>query len=285
MVAAALFFSVMSLLVKVGGRTLPSMQLVLARIVVTFVLGYWTVRRAGLDPWGSDRRLLALRGAFGTAALCAFYFAITRLPLGDVTAIQYTSPVLTALVAAVLLGEGIRRRDVLGFVASIVGALAIARPSVLFGTPSPLDGAGLAAATASALLSTGAYITVRVLRRSDDPLVIVFWFPLIGAPIVVPWALAVWVPPSPFEWAVMAGVGVCTHIAQVCMTRGIHLLPAGRATAIGYLQIVLAFGFGMLLFDERPDAFNVGGTLLIVLGTLVTVGAFSRGARVPAAAT
>ena len=83
----------------------------------------------------------------------------------------------------------------------------------------------------------------------------------------------------------MVGVGVCTHIAQVCMTRGIHLLPAGRATAIGYLQIVLAFGFGMLLFDERPDAFNVGGTLLIVLGTLVTVGAFSRGARVPAAAT
>lgn len=279
MVAAAAFFSLMSLLVKLGGRSLPSMQLVLGRVVVTFVLGYVTVRRAGLSPWGVDRKMLFLRGVFGTSALCTFYYAITELPLGDVTAIQYTNPAITAVLAAMLLGEGIRRQDMLGAALSLLGVVLIARPSFLFGTPSPLPTAGLIAVSFSALVSSCAYIAVRILRRSDDPLVVVFWFPLVAAPVVVPWALAVWVRPSPTEWAVMGGVGVCTHIAQVFMTRGIHLLPAGRATAVGYLQIVFAFLLGLAFFGERPEARNVGGAVLIVAGTLIATGLRARSPR------
>ena len=62
-------------------------------------------------------------------------------------------------------------------------------------------------------------------------------------------------------------MGVATQIAQVYMTRGLHLEPAGRATAISYLQIVFAFVWGMLIFAEYPTVLSVVGAVLIIGST------------------
>ena len=76
MLASAFFFSLMSLLVKVAGRGLPSQEIVLVRGVVTLVLSYWMVKRARIYPWGNRRWILVLRGLLGFAALSCFYFAL-----------------------------------------------------------------------------------------------------------------------------------------------------------------------------------------------------------------
>ena len=279
MLASVCGFAVMATLVKFAGRSLPAMQLVLARVVVTFVLGLWTVKRAGLNPFGNNTKLLLLRGAAGTTALCAFYYALTTLPMGDATAIQYTNPVLTALLGALFLGEAIRRADVVGALLSVGGVLLIARPTFLFGDVDALPIAGLLAASLSAVMSAVAYVTVRALRRTDDPLVIVFWFPLVASPIVIPWALSLWVPPTPIEWGIMLTIGIVTHASQIFLTRGMHLVPAGRASAIGYLQVVLAFIIGMIAFSEVPSLWNISGAALIVGGTIITSGLARRPSR------
>ncbi|UCC49241.1 MAG: EamA/RhaT family transporter, partial [Gemmatimonadota bacterium] len=62
MLASAFFFSLMSLQVKAAGRGLPSQEIVLARGLVSLLLGYWLVRRAGVWPWGRRRWILILRG-------------------------------------------------------------------------------------------------------------------------------------------------------------------------------------------------------------------------------
>lgn len=280
MLASVMGFAVMATLVKLGGQTLPAMQLVFARVVVTFVLGLWMVKRAGLHPLGNRRGLLLARGLAGTTALCAFYYAITVLPLGDATAIQYTNPVLTAILGAAILGESIRRSDVAGATMSVAGVLLIARPSFLFGTAESLPTWGLLAASLAAVTSAMAYIAVRALRSTDDPLVVVFWFPLVAAPVVIPWALASWVTPTPIEWALMLAIGCVTHASQIFLTRGIHLVPAGRATSVGYLQVVFAFLIGVTVFDEALNAWNICGALAIFSGTLITSGALRRRPRV-----
>ena len=94
---AALFFSVMSALVKVAGARLPTEEVVLARVVVTLVISYALVRRAALSPWGTDRRRLALRGFVGTTALACYYWTITHMPLADATTIYHVAPVITAV--------------------------------------------------------------------------------------------------------------------------------------------------------------------------------------------
>jgi drug/metabolite transporter (DMT)-like permease len=69
MVASALGFSIMSMLVKVASARLPTGEIVLARAVVTLVASYVMVRRAGLPLWGTNRRGLALRGVLGFGGL------------------------------------------------------------------------------------------------------------------------------------------------------------------------------------------------------------------------
>lgn len=268
MLASALSFSVMSLLVKLAGQRLPSQEIVFARSVVTFVLTTWMLRRVTLSPWGSRHGVLVLRGVLGFIALSCFYFALTRLPLAEATVLQYTSPIWTVLLAVPFLGEGITRVVLLSTVAGFTGVGLIARPELLFGElAAGLDLAAVIAGLTSAFLSAGAYVAVREASKTEHPLVIVYYFSLVSLigsiPLVVPFA--VW--PRGWEWLVLIGVGVATQTAQVCLTHGLRLAPAGRAIAIGYSQILFAALWGALFFREYPDLWTVMGAVLVIFGT------------------
>ncbi len=269
MAYGAFWFSIMSLLVKIAGQRLPSMEIVLVRAVVTLVLSYALVRRAKLPLWGNPRSLLITRGILGAAALTCFYYSIVHLPLAEATVIQYTNPVFAALLAGVLLGERLGRRELIGVAASMAGVLLIARPAFLFASGAPIDPVHVVIAVAGALFSATAYVTVRMLRNVHNALVVVFYFPLVTVPLVLPFALVNWVWPTPLEWAVLVGIGSSTQIAQVYMTRGLQLEPAGRATAVGYLQIVFAAIWGILLLGEHPDGWSILGATIIIGGTLL----------------
>lgn len=269
LLAAAFFFSLMSVIVKRAGRGLPVEMLVLARGVVTLVLSWLVLRRKGISPWGVDRKRLLLRGLFGLGGLSCFFYALTAMPLAEVTVIHYLNPVITAGLAAVLLREAIGWRLVLALATGIVGTLLVARPAALLDGSSSLPPLGVAAALGGAFFSACAYTTVRRLRKTDDPHVIVFFFPLVAVPAVVPFAVRAWLWPSPTEWGLLLLLGVVVQIAQVLMTRGLTMMPAGQGTAIGYTQIAFAATWGWLLFDETPPGWTALGALCIVGGTLV----------------
>ena len=269
MAYSAFWFSAMALLVKIAGARLPSMEIVLVRAVITLALSYALVRRAKLDPWGNHKGMLLLRGALGAASLTCFYFSIVHLPLAEATVIQYTNPVFAALLAAVLIRERLGAREITGVVASMVGVALIARPSFLFADAPSIDPLYIAVAVSGALFSATAYVTVRMLRGADHALVIVFYFPLVTVPLILPFAIVDWVTPTVAEWIVLIGIGITTQIAQVYMTHGLQLEPTGRATAVGYLQIVFAAIWGALLLGERPDGWSAVGAIVIVGGTML----------------
>ncbi len=272
MIGASFFFALMSLFVKFAGQRLPSAQIVLARGIVSLVLSYVMLRRARLSVWGHSRGFLILRGLLGFGGLYCFYYALTHLPFAEATVLQYTSPVFTALLAAVVLKEGLGGRLVASLCASLAGVALIARPAFLFGAHSggtELDQTAIVVVLFGALASAGAYVTVRHLRKTDEPLVIVFYFPLVAVPLTIPAVWNVWLWPTVIEWLALLGVGVCTQIAQVMMTRGLALETAGKATAIGYIQVVFATLFGLVFFVEIPSHWTLGGAAMIVVGTLI----------------
>jgi drug/metabolite transporter (DMT)-like permease len=268
MAYGAFWFSVMSLLVKVAGQRIPAMEIVLVRGVVSLALSYWMLRRAGIPPWGSSRGLLLVRGMLGFGGLGCFYYALVHLPLAEATVIQYTNPLFTALLAAWLLRERIGRLEVACVAASLAGVLLIARPGFLVAAVDPLPPAVVAIAVSGAVFSAAAYVTVRRLSRSEHPLVIVFYFPLVTVPATIPFVLVESVWPDAREWVLLVGIGVTTQIAQVYMTRGLQLVPAGRATAVGYMQIVFAGVWGALIFAEIPDVWSLSGASLIIGSSL-----------------
>jgi len=279
MVAAAFFFSVMSLLVKLVGQSMPSQEIVLVRGLVTIAIAYTAVRRmVGLDFRGRRRGLLALRGLLGFAAVSCFFYAVIHLPLADVTVIHYTNPAFTAAMAALVIAEPVRTRDAASLVASLLGVVLIARPSFLFAGASRLDPFAAGIGLLGAILSAGAYVTVRELRHTEHPMVIVLWFAVVTTLGSIPGTIRRFVMPEGWEWAALVSIGVTTHIGQIFLTRGLALETAGRAMTVGYVQIVFAALWGALVFGERPDVWTGLGAGLIVASTL----AVARRARIGA---
>ena len=265
--AAALSFSAMSALAKLVGDRIPTQEIVLARALVVVALSLHALRKARISPWGTERGLLFIRGLFGYGALSCFLWAVVRLPLADTTVIHFTNPVFTALLAALFLGELLRGMEVLLALTALAGVVVVARPSFLFGDVSSLDPTAVTVALAGALLAAAAYVTARRLTRTNHHLVIVFAFGVVMLAGSLPATIPVFVMPRGWEWAYLLGVGLASQAGQIFVTRALQTEKAGRVMAVGYLQIVFAAGWGLILFSEIPDLGTAVGATLIIGST------------------
>jgi drug/metabolite transporter (DMT)-like permease len=269
---SAFAFSVMTLFVKLAGERIPSQEIVLARSLVSVTLSAVLLRRAGLSPWGHDRRGLWLRGLTGYFALSCVYAAVTHLPLADATVIHYLNPAFTALLAGYFLGEAISRASVIATGLCLVGVVLVAKPEALFGAGADsLDPFWVAVAVAGALGSALAYVVVRKLGRTEHPLVIVFYFPLVNIPASLPFVVRDFVWPTGMDWIWLLGVGLATQVGQMGLTWGLLALPAGQAMSLSYLQVVFAAGFGVVFFGEWPDAIGLTGGAIVIAVSLWAV--------------
>lgn len=277
MMLASLLFAVMAALVKEVEHDLPVGYAVFARSAIGLVLSVILLRRAGLDWRGNRPGLLALRGLVGFSALLCTFQSLSLIPLSDAVILQQTQPLWVVVLARIFLGEKTRRRVVLATIIALAGVVLVVRPRFLFGLPETheLDPLGVGLALAAALLSAGAYVSVRALRRTDEPLVVVFWFAFVATPASLP--LVFIGPhgpagprlPNGYEALLLLGIGLAVQGAQMLMTRALHREPAGRVAAVGYLQVVYAALFGVLVFGETLSPLAVAGAVLVIAGALL----------------
>jgi len=271
MVASALSFSLMGVCVKQVGGRIPVAEVVFARAIVSVALSWWLLHRAGIPAWGKRRWLLIWRGAIGTAALVCVYAALAALPLAAATVLQYLYPPFTALLAWLMLGEPIGKRVLAAMALGWLGVLLVAQPAGLLQGGATLALVPVLIAIAGALFTAFAYVSVRSLGTSEHPLVIVFYFPLVALPLSLPLVALNPVLPTPAELLWLIGVGVFTQLGQVYLTRSLTALPAARATAISYVQVLFAGGWGWLLFGESIDSWTIAGAGLVLAATLVSL--------------
>jgi drug/metabolite transporter (DMT)-like permease len=259
----ALAFSLMAVCVKHLVGRIPVAEIVLARALLNVAMSGWLLWAAGVSPWGQRRGLLALRGITGSLALFCVYAALAVLPLATATLLQYLYPTLTALLAWRWLGEPIGRRVALALALGWLGVVLVLQPGS--GTHAP----GVLLALGGALLTAVAYVSVRQLGRSEHPLVIVLWFPLMAVPLSLPFVLLEPVLPTAAEALWLLGVGLFTQLGQLGLTHGLTRLPAGRATALGYAQVGFAALWGWSLFGESLAAPTLlGGALILAAAAL-----------------
>jgi drug/metabolite transporter (DMT)-like permease len=263
-VLSAVGFSAMGVCVKLASARLPTGEIVLARAAITLVLSYAMLRHAGVSPFGHQRGKLAFRGVVGFCGLNGFYAALALLPLADATVFENTVPLLAAVLAWWILRERIGWPTGIALVLGIVGVIVIARPSGI-----GLDPLGIAAALGGATCFAVAQVTIRQLSRSEHWLVIVFYLPLVSVPLAIPWAALSWVTPTPTEWLLLLAIGIATQLGQVLMTAGLAQERAGKASSIGYLQVVFAVIWQIAVFDTVPPWPTFVGAAIILTGTAV----------------
>lgn len=268
MLISAAGFAGMTAAAKLVGARLPLFEIVFVRALFSVLATLWLLRRARVPMLGTRRPLLFLRGLFGFAGVSCSFYSVIHLPLAEATLLQFTHPLFTVALAALLLGERIERGVLLGIPLSIIGVLAVVRPAFLFGGAStPLDAFAVGVALSGAFFAADAYVSVRHLARTGEhPLAIVLSFPLVTSVLALPLMLRDFVWPHGAEWLWLLGAGACAQLGQLAMTRGIQLLPASRATTFSYTQIVFAAALGALLFGERPDAWSALGGALVLGG-------------------
>ncbi len=279
LVLAALRFSVQALFARLAGVLVPSIEIVLVRSVVSLILTVAVLRRIHIASWwGTHRILLVLRGAFGFGALSCFFYSVTHLPLAEATVIQFTNPIFTALLAGLLLGERMTAREGVAITLGLTGMLLITRPAVLFaGEASTLPPEVVLIGLAGAFLTSCVYVLLRRVTATEHELVIVLYFPLVGVPASLALAVPVWVWPSAWEWLLLIVVGIAAQVGQIYLTRGMKHTKAASASVILYLQVVFATCWGLVVLSERPDIWTVGGSLLVLGGTVIA----SRRPRLP----
>ncbi|KNE61904.1 hypothetical protein AMAG_07173 [Allomyces macrogynus ATCC 38327] len=296
MALSALFFSVMSALVKHAGFTFPTFEVVFARSVIQWMLGVigcWWVGVPSLGP-KEVRTLLVMRGSAGAIGLGAYFYAIIHMDLGESTVIFFTGPAFTALLAHLVLGEPLTRLDILSIVACLTGVTLVARPAALFPEPTSLDdptsimamaGApepalawqrptAIFAALLGAVMSSCAYVLVRKVGRGAHYLIHVVYFGM--ASTALSGVLMVFAPDErgPARWpatlleaTVLLTIGITAFGGQVLLNKGLQLARAGPGVLMRNLDVVFAFIFGITLFDERPFVTSILGAILIVRTT------------------
>lgn len=270
---SAFGFAVMSACVKLASiRAIPVLEIVAARSIVSLVLSYLVVRHKGLPLFGQRKGLLIARGSVGALALICVYYSVTTIPLAEATVLQYLHPMFTAVLAMLFLKERLHLSTLMCIALSFLGLIAIAQPPVIFGTQAnPIALLSLTAALLGSFGSAVAYVLIRKLNETEDPSVIIFYFPLITLPLALVLLGDNFVMPSGWDWLILLLVGVFTQLGQIGLTKAMQTETASKATAYSYIQVLFSALLGWLIFSETPMLWTWVGTGLIILGALVNV--------------
>jgi drug/metabolite transporter (DMT)-like permease len=269
MVGSVVLYTSANLCVKALSH-LPTQELVFLRSAVSLVLCAAYLKWKGLPLLGVNRRWLIIRGITGMVALTAFFHTIRHIPLASATVIQYLSPMLTVLLAVLFGGQRMRRVQWLFFAGAFTGILMVK------GFDSRISWGFLSLGIFAAFGAAFAYLATIKCRDTDHPVGIVIWFHLISVPLMGTWSAVTWVPPTGWnDWALAAGVGVLSIVAQVAMTVAITREDASVVMPFNYLGAILALIFGYLVFDELLTVWATAGIGLVILSILANI-AFTR---------
>ncbi|MEW5058111.1 MAG: DMT family transporter [Cycloclasticus sp.] len=272
MIMSALAFSAMSLFVKLLGEGIPVLEIVLARSVVSLLISYVSLKRLQLGLFGQRKGLLFARGLVGFMALNCVFYALTKLPLAEATVLQYMHPMFTAGLALIFLKERFSLATLACIALSFIGLLFVVRAELVFSTVvQDFDDFAVWVAVAGALGSAVAYVLVRALAKTEHPLVIVFYFPLVSLPCSVFLLWDAFVMPEGMSWLYLLAVGVFTQVGQVALTRAMQTETASRATSFAYLQVVFAMLLGAIFYQEIPPIGTFIGACLIIAAAYLNV--------------
>lgn len=264
MLYSTVFFSFMQLLVKKMDY-IPFYEIIFFRAIISCFISGSTILNEGISFLGNNKKLLLLRGLFGTASLTSFFYALHNVPLGSAITIVNIKPFLILIIASVVLKEKISIYQWVFFLISFIGIL------VVKGFDTRIDALGLASVVGAAGFAAVAHTIVRYLRKSDHPVVIIFYFTIVTLPLITPVTIMNWVKPEKWDWLMLLSIGVVTHFGQLFLTKAYQSTEMNKVSNIYYLGIVFAMVYGYLFFEETFSFEVFIGLGLVISGVFLNL--------------
>jgi drug/metabolite transporter (DMT)-like permease len=259
-------FVAVTALVKYLGDGVPAAQAAFLRYLLGLVFlipMIGAMRRAtytrSLLTW------FGVRGVAHTLGVILWFYAMTRIPIAEVTAMNYLNPVYVTIGAALFMGEKLAGRRIFAIAIALLGAVVILRP----GFRELND--GHFAMLFTAVFFAVSYLLAKKFSGEVSATVVVAMLSITVTIGLAPFAWAVWVTPTPWELLILFGVACFATAGHFTMTLAFAAAPLTVTQPVTFLQLVWATLLGFVVFGEGIDGFVVlGGGLIIASVSFIT---------------
>lgn len=211
------------------------------------------------------------RSVAGTLAMGLGFAGLKFLPLPEVTALRFITPILIVIFAATLLGERIRLVRLSAVLMGLIGVLIILWPRLGAG----LAGAGqremigAAMVLGSACFAAFAQIFIKRMASVERTAAIVFYFSITSLVLSLLSAPFGWVWPTGSEAALLVGAGVVGGVGQILLTSSYRFADASVLAPFTYVSMIWALLIGYFVFAEAPTVMMLAGATLVILSGAV----------------
>jgi drug/metabolite transporter (DMT)-like permease len=201
--------------------------------------------------------LYGVRVLVSLFSMQAWFYALSLIPIGEVTAISFLAPVFGTIGAIFLLGERVRLRRWTAVIVGFLGAMIILRPGM-----APL-GLGQLLAVFAAMSQGLTVIMVKQLTAADDPDKIVFLTNLMLLPLSLVPALFVWSWPTLGALVPVLGMALTAVLGHIALVRGYAATEASLAMTFEFSRLPFTVAVAYLAFGELIDMWTWIGALVI----------------------
>jgi drug/metabolite transporter (DMT)-like permease len=274
MTGAIASFSLMAVAGREVSSDLDTFELMMYRSLIGAVIVTAIGAATGRLPQARTRRLRlhVVRNIFHFTGQNLWFVGVAVIPLAQLFAFEFTTPLWVALLAPLVLGEAMTRMRAMAVLVGFLGILIVARPGI-----SPL-GAGHLAAELAAIAFAGNVLATKGLSRTETVWAILFWmtwmqvlFGLVCAGIDGDIALP---RMESVKWVVI--VGLCGLTAHLSITSALRCAPASIVSPMDFARLPIIAVVAMVLYNEPLEIAVFTGAALILASNLMNIHAGRR---------
>ena len=261
---AGFVFSILNALMRALALEVPPLQSQFLRyfmgLLVLLPIIFWHGWRH-YQP--NDIKGQFWRGGLHTLGLVLWFMALPRIPLADMTAIGFTTPIFIMIGARLFFGEPMRWERWVATVLGFTGVLIVVGPKL-----SGSGGWWHLVMLASAPVFAGSFLMTKSLTRHETVGVILVWQAITVTLLSLPMALVVWQAITPQQWLGFLGCGFLGSLGHYCLTRSFAVADISATQSVKFMDLLWSAFFGYVIFADVPTQTTLLGGAVIAAATL-----------------
>ncbi|MGY8990727.1 MAG: DMT family transporter, partial [Rhodospirillales bacterium] len=267
MLVATFAAACQNVLVKYVTDDISVAETLFFRSIFSLTIFMPVVIRANFSHFKTNRlKLHCVRGSIHSMAQLFFFFALAVTPLATVAALNFTGPLFTTLMAALVLGDVIRARRITAMALGFAGALIILRPGFI-----EMD-IGAVSTIFSAFLWGISLVCMKFLSRTESSLTITLYGLLFSIALSGGLSIADWVTPTLEQFGWLVAIGAFNSVSQITRTQAIKEADISLIMPLDFTRLIWVTLFGYILFDEFPDGWVwFGGIMIFASATYIAL--------------
>jgi drug/metabolite transporter (DMT)-like permease len=263
LVSGGFIFTTNGMMIRLLSAEVESVQTAFFRAFFSVLMLLPLMLNGRVKPWHSQRKVGHFwRTLMGTVSMVLGFYAVSMLPLADATALAFSQPLFSVVVAALIVGEKVRWRRWGATLVGFAGVLVMVRPGA--GSLQP----GAIVALANAMTVALSILLVKRLSDSESPLMILTQFAIFSTLLLVVPAIWVWRWPSAWGWALAVGVSASATVSQYFWVQAFKSGEMSAVAPFEYLRLPFAVFVGWLVWGEMPVIWTYVGAAIVIASAL-----------------